>query len=61
MKMFITNREADNPFSTDIKNSQGTMIRILVQPLETIEVVDIDPFFINQDKILRNSVFAIRR
>lgn len=57
MKMLITNLDECNPFSTDIVNARGEMIRILIPPLTTAEVVNIDPFFLNQDKILRNAVF----
>ena len=57
MKVLITNLNARNPFSTDVVSSSGRMIRLLVPPLETLEYVDIDPYYLNQDKMLRNEVF----
>jgi hypothetical protein len=58
VKIRITNRR-ETQFSLDIENSFGEMIRQLVPPGETIEVDEIDPFYINQDKDhLRNSIFA---
>lgn len=57
MKVRITNLR-DNPYSTDVENSQGEMIRVLIPPAPAFaEVADIDPFYLNQDKNLRNAVF----
>lgn len=55
MKVTIQNLGTD-PFSTDIENSQGEMIRQLVPPLSTLAVANIDPYYLNQDKELRKLV-----
>jgi len=56
MKMYMRNKHDSIPFSTDIENSQGEMIRILLQPGQEYVVCDVDPFYINQDKIFRSEV-----
>lgn len=57
MKIRISNLR-DLPYSTDVENSQGEMIRVLVPPKPgAVDVADIDPFYLNQDKNLRNAVF----
>lgn len=59
MKLRLTNlHPANEPYSTDVENSFGEMIRVLIQPGQTVEVDDIDPFYVNQDKeTLRDPIF----
>ena len=55
MKVTIRNLGAE-PFSTDFLDSQGEDIRRLVPPGATVVIADVDPFYLNQDKILRRVV-----
>lgn len=57
MRIFLTNLDACEFYATDVVNAKGEMIRIRIPPLTTAEVVNIDPFFLNQDKNLRNAIF----
>lgn len=57
MRMRLTNRSTVFPFSTDIESSDGEMIRLLVPPGGSIDTPNVDPFYLNQDKILRSAVF----
>jgi len=56
MKMYITNKSDSQPFSVDLEDSSGGMIRPLVPPLETRCFTGIDPLYINQDEIFRREV-----
>ena len=56
MKIFITNNRTDQ-FSTDILNKFGGQVRVLIQPGETVEVINIDPFRLNLDKAFRRDIF----
>jgi hypothetical protein len=56
LKVTIRNLDPHQPYSTDFETSQGEMIRILVPPGGTVSVTDIDPYYLNQDKILRKTV-----
>ena len=55
MKMFIKNC-FHLQFSTDVEDSHGEMIRVLIQPGETARIDNVDPFYINQDKLFRDEV-----
>jgi hypothetical protein len=58
MKLALTNLDAQRPFSCDFEDSMGEMLRILIPPLGTVFYDNIDPFYLNQDKNLRNEIFA---
>ena len=54
--MFIKNLDT-RQFSTDILDAEGGQIRLLIQPGTTATVVNVDPFYVNQDKIHRQEEF----
>ena len=60
VKLRMTNL-TDEPLSTDIGNNLGEQIRVLLPPVGTVEVADVDPFYINLDKVFRREVFQLRR
>lgn len=55
MKARITNLGRE-PFSLDAPNSQGAMIRRLIAPGSADVVDDVDPWYLNQDELLRQLV-----
>lgn len=56
MKLFIQNRRIEQ-FSTDILNKFGDQIRVLIQSGDTAEIRNIDPFWVNRDKLFRQDIF----
>jgi len=58
MKLALTNLDPTQPFSSDFEDSMGEMLRILIPPLETVIYENIDPWYLNQDKVLRDMIFA---
>lgn len=60
MKIRIHN-DGELPYATDVEDANGEMIRQSVPPGEFIDVSDIDPYYLNQDKILRDEVFGPMR
>lgn len=57
MKMIITNL-GSLQYSLDVPLADGQVIRELIEPRDTIEILDIDPWDVNTYKILRNEVFV---
>lgn len=46
------------PYSTDVVDAEGERIGVLVPVGGTVEIPDIDPYYLNQDKDLRNAVWV---
>lgn len=58
MKMIVTNKRIKEQYALEIPLADGQVIRETIQPGDTIEIVDINPWDINTYKILRNEVFV---
>lgn len=57
MKAVITSL-LTNPLSIDVRNAFGASVRVLIAPLSSTTVENVDPWFLNQSKILRRAVYV---
>lgn len=55
--MIVTNNQPEQ-YSLEVPLASGTVIRELIQPGCTLIVLNIDPYDINRNKLLRNEVFS---
>lgn len=57
MRIAFTNLRL-NPQSLDVIDAEGENIRLLIEPRETVVAFNVDPWYLNQDELLRATVAA---